>query len=53
MTLSLQSRRNFGKRVLSILWPPSLILMAGEKKKFVPRGRSMVRSKERGEGGGV
>ena len=55
---SLQSRRNFGERVLSIfqrqLWPPSLILMAvvswGEKEIFT-KGVGDDQNKERGGDG--
>ena len=55
---SLQSRRNFGGRVLSIFLTNIMAAIfdlngsgrLGERRKFVPKGRSSVKNKERGRG---
>ena len=55
---SLQSRRNFGGRVLSIFLTNMMAAnfdlngsgRLGERRKFVPKGRSSVKNKERGRG---
>ena len=55
---SLQSRRNFGGRVLSIFLTNMMAAIfdlngsgrLGERRKFVPKGRSSVKNKERGRG---
>ena len=55
---SLQSRRNFGGRVLSIFLTNIMAAIfdlngsgrLGERRKFVPKGRSSVKNKKRGRG---
>ena len=52
---SLQSRRNFGERVLgiSLMKIMAAIFDFNGRKKFVPRGRSTIKYKEKGRGGEV
>ena len=53
--ISLQSRRNFGQRVLgiSLMKIMAAIFDFNGRKKFVPRGRSTIKYKEKGRGGEV
>ena len=52
---SLQSRRNFGERVLgiSLMKIMAAIFDFNGRKKFVPRGRSTIKYKKKGRGGEV
>ena len=61
-TISLQSRRNFVERMLSIFQTKILTAIfdfsgsgreSGKRKKYVPKGRSSVKNKERGRVGEV